>query len=53
MICHCYRLLTITLQEIVPEFQEDETKIRLDRSLIPSAENSCFSESLFGKVKAN
>lgn len=47
IICHCYRLLTITPQETVSDFQEDETKIQLDRSLIPPAENSVVSLSPF------
>lgn len=37
----------VTLPEIVPGFQEEETKIQFDMSLIPPAKNSIVSLSPF------
>lgn len=47
VICHCYLLLALTLQEIVPEFQEEETKIQLDMALILPAKDSIVYLSPF------
>lgn len=47
IICHRYLPLSLTLQEIAPGFQEEETKIQFDMTLIPRAKNSIVSSSPF------
>lgn len=47
IICHCYLLSSLTLWEIVTGFQEEETQIQFDMTLIPPAKNCIVSLSPF------